>query len=151
MPRRTACCRKRSVARGRSNNFSVNSSALNFLFEIDSSEDSTMLVRSFAPSLLWSSSVLSLIAFACPSCDATQPKWPEAELLAVLASDAADADKALACKRLAVSGSADATAPLGKLLDSPQLSSWARIALEVIPDSSADNQLITRPQSRDRK
>ena len=65
----------------------------------------------------------------------------EAELLAVLRSDAPAADKALACKNLAIHGSADAVADLAKLLPDPQLSSWARIALEAIPGSAADEAL----------
>jgi hypothetical protein len=56
----------------------------------------------------------------------------EKEFIAVLQSDAAAADKAIACKRLAISGSAAAVPDLAKLLPDPQLSSWARIALEAM-------------------
>jgi acetyl esterase/lipase len=51
------------------------------------------------------------------------------------------ADKALACKSLAVYGKADAVPFLAPLLVDEQLSSWARIALEVIPGRAADKAL----------
>lgn len=61
--------------------------------------------------------------------------------LAVLRSDAAEADKALACKHLAIYGSADAVPELAKLLDNERLHSWARIGLEAIPGPEADAAL----------
>ncbi|WP_202921890.1 HEAT repeat domain-containing protein [Anatilimnocola aggregata] len=71
----------------------------------------------------------------------------EMELLAVLQSDAPAADKALACKKLAIDGSAAAVPDLAKLLPDPQLQSWARIALEVIPGPEADEALRKATQS----
>lgn len=65
----------------------------------------------------------------------------EAELIAVLASAAPEADKALACKGLAEHGSAAAVPELAKLLDNERLASWARIALEAIPDPACDAAL----------
>lgn len=65
----------------------------------------------------------------------------EAKLIAVLASDAPGADKAMACKELAVYGSAKAVPQLAPLLASEQLSSWSRTALEVIPGPEADAAL----------
>lgn len=65
----------------------------------------------------------------------------EAELIAVLRSDAPKADKALACKKLAVYGGASAVPALAPLLDDAELNSWARIALEAVPDPSADRAL----------
>src|SRR6218665_1819132 len=65
----------------------------------------------------------------------------EAELIALLQSDAAPAEKALACKNLAVHGSNKAVPELAKLLANDQLASWARIPLEVIPGSEADEAL----------
>lgn len=62
----------------------------------------------------------------------------EKELLAVLRSDAPAANKAITCKLLAIHGSAEAVPDLAKLLPDPRLSSWARIALEAIPDSRVD-------------
>jgi len=65
----------------------------------------------------------------------------EAELIRVLQSDAAPAEKAITCKRLAVYGSKNAVPALAALLADPDLSSWARIALEVIPGAAADEAL----------
>jgi len=65
----------------------------------------------------------------------------EAESIAILKSDAPKADKALACKKLAVYGGASAVPALAPLLDDVELNSWARIALEVIPDPAAAQAL----------
>lgn len=65
----------------------------------------------------------------------------EADLLGVLRGDAAAADKAMACKKLAVYGSKAAVPDLAKFLSNPQLASWARIALEAIPGAEADEAL----------
>jgi len=65
----------------------------------------------------------------------------EAELLAVLRSDAAEADKAIACKNLAVRGSAAAVGDLATLLGNEHLASWARIPLEAIPGPEASASL----------
>jgi HEAT repeat protein len=65
----------------------------------------------------------------------------EKELLEVLRSDAAKAEKAISCKLLAIHGSSAAVADLAKLLPDPELSSWARIALEAIPGTEADEAL----------
>lgn len=65
----------------------------------------------------------------------------EPALLAVLRSDAPPAEKALACKNLAIYGSEQAVPELAKLLPAPQLSSWARIALEAIPGEAANAAL----------
>jgi HEAT repeat protein len=77
---------------------------------------------------------------------ATSPE-KEAELLAVLQSDAAPADKAITCKQLAIYGSAAAVPELAKLLPVPELSSWARIALESIPGADADEALRAATES----
>lgn len=71
----------------------------------------------------------------------------EAELLAILRSDAPQADKALACKHLSVYGSSEAVPVLARLLSDEQLSSWARIALEAIPGPAADEALRTATNS----
>jgi HEAT repeat protein len=65
----------------------------------------------------------------------------ERELIAVLRSDAPESDKAVACKGLAVHGSADAVPDLAKLLGNERLASWARIPLEAIPDPACDAAL----------
>jgi len=84
------------------------------------------------------SAVLGLGSFASAG-DGASPK--EKELIAVLRSDAPEADKALACKRLAIHGSADAVPDLAKLLGHARLASWARIPLEAIPDAACDRVL----------
>lgn len=71
----------------------------------------------------------------------------EKELLAVLQSEAPAADKAIACKKLAIDGSAAAVPALAKLLTDEQLHSWARIALEAIPGAEADGALRTAADS----
>jgi HEAT repeat protein len=73
----------------------------------------------------------------------------ESEQLAILRSDAPPADKALACKRLAIDGSSASVPDLAALLHDPQLASWARIALEVIPGEEADLALRTAAGSLD--
>ncbi|MDO4559188.1 MAG: HEAT repeat domain-containing protein, partial [Planctomycetia bacterium] len=65
----------------------------------------------------------------------------EADLIAVLRSDAPKSEKAITCKKLAVHGSEDAVAVLAELLPDPELTSWARTALEVIPGPEADEAL----------
>lgn len=73
----------------------------------------------------------------------------EKQWIGVLQSDAAPAEKAMACKRLAIEGSKDAVPALAPLLKNPELNSWARIALEVIPDPSADEALRSSLPSLD--
>lgn len=65
----------------------------------------------------------------------------EQELIQILESDAPKAEKAITCKKLAVYGSGEAVPALAKLLPDPELTSWARIALEAIPDPAADATL----------
>lgn len=65
----------------------------------------------------------------------------EKELLALLRSDAPKAEKALACKNLAVHGSQEAVPELARLLSDAELASWARIPLEAIPGPAADEAL----------
>jgi len=68
-------------------------------------------------------------------------KEKEQKLIEVLRQDAPAADKAIACKQLAVYGSPDAVPDLARLLRDEQLASWARIALEAIPGRAADEAL----------
>ncbi len=63
------------------------------------------------------------------------------QLIGVLESDAPKADKAITCKRLAVYGTGTAVPTLAPLLLDAELASWARIALEAIPDPAADAAL----------
>ena len=64
-----------------------------------------------------------------------------AELIALLESDAPKAEKVKAFKPLAVSGNKDAVPALASYLSDEELSSWARIALEAIPDPACDEAL----------
>jgi HEAT repeat protein len=65
----------------------------------------------------------------------------ERDLIATLRSDAPDAEKAVTCKYLALYGTSEAVPELAKLLSNEKLNSWARIALEAIPGSAADEAL----------
>jgi HEAT repeat protein len=65
----------------------------------------------------------------------------ERQLIAVLQSDAPPQEKAITCKRLALCGTKEAVPALAPLLSDEKLASWARIALEAIPDPAADAAL----------
>jgi HEAT repeat protein len=65
----------------------------------------------------------------------------EAELIKILQSGQKP-EQALACKELAICGTKDCVPALGKLLKDKELSSWARIALEAIPEPACDDVLI---------
>ncbi len=71
----------------------------------------------------------------------------EADLIALLESNAPAAEKAIACKELAVYGSEQAVPALASLLANPELSSWARISLEAIPGPAA-NRALWEAQTR---
>src|SRR5258706_7645289 len=71
------------------------------------------------------------------------PAEKQRQLIAILKSDAKPAEKAVACKRLAVYGTKDAVPALAPLLADERLASWARIALEAIPGSAPDAALLT--------
>ena len=83
--------------------------------------------------------VLLLVAAAL--CGGQSPRERELKLIGTLQSDASPAEKAITCKRLAVYGSEAAVPALAALLPDEKLSSWARIALEVIPGPAADEAL----------
>lgn len=61
--------------------------------------------------------------------------------LGVLQAESPPGDKAIACKQLAIYGGPEAVPALAPLLADPELSSWARIALEAIPGKAADETL----------
>jgi len=84
-----------------------------------------------------------IISALVPVVQAAEVLPTEAELIAVLRSDAAEADKALACKKLAVKGSAAVVGDLAALLANERLASWARIPLEAIPAPEASAALRT--------
>src|SRR3954454_9652243 len=66
---------------------------------------------------------------------------PESTLIETLKTKPA-AEKAIACKQLAIVGTKECVPELAKLLSDKELSSWSRIALEAIPDKSADEALV---------
>ncbi len=63
------------------------------------------------------------------------------EQIALLQSNAPKAEKAMACRLLARWADKDAVPALAPLLADPELASWARIALEVIPGPEANAAL----------
>ncbi|HJQ78644.1 MAG TPA: HEAT repeat domain-containing protein [Lacipirellulaceae bacterium] len=74
----------------------------------------------------------------------------EEKLLEILRT-AESAEKAFACKQLAIQGSKAAVPELAKLLADEQLASWARVALEAIPDPAAEKALIEAAKELDGK
>ncbi len=76
------------------------------------------------------------------------PAATEPELLEALRSGST-ANKAIACKQLAIYGSKAAVPELAKLLGNEELSSWARIALEANPDPAADEALVAAAKNLD--
>lgn len=66
----------------------------------------------------------------------------EDTLLATLASDASDHDKAVACQKLVYVAGPKSVAPLAALLGHPQLADYARSGLEAIDDESAPKALL---------
>ncbi len=96
--------------------------------------------------------LLAAVLLAIPAVAAEdEPTDSEREpaLIAVLQSDSPPAEKAITCKLLAIHGSSEAVPELAKLLPDPQLSSWARIALEAIPGPAADEALRQAASSLD--
>jgi HEAT repeat protein len=84
---------------------------------------------------------LAAPAASSSSPGATDSAGKQQPLIALIQSSAPPANKAIACKRLAVYGTEAAVPALAALLPDAQLSSWARIALEVIPGPAADDAL----------
>ena len=80
-------------------------------------------------------------ALATAADDKASAAQREQKLIAVLQSDAPPQDKAITCKQLLLCGTKDAVPALAALLTNEQLASWARIALEAIPDPAADEAL----------
>src|SRR5262245_11685766 len=97
--------------------------------------------RLFTPAVLTVAVALLSSAFVRADERQEAAKAKELELIALLRSESPAGEKAVACKRLAVYGSAAAVPELAKLLPDPQLSSWSRIALEAIPGPAADEAL----------
>ena len=78
-------------------------------------------------------------AAAAQSQDSAAEK--QRSLIRVLQTNAPPAEKAVACKQLAIYGTKDAVPALAPLLSDAQLASWARIALEAIPGPAAEAAL----------
>jgi HEAT repeat protein len=98
------------------------------------------------PSLARYSTLIALSAIAVNATCAraavpTNSAEKERQLLAVMRSDAAPAEKAITCKQLAVYGTSQSVPVLAPLLADADLASWARIALEAIPGEAADEAL----------
>lgn len=85
--------------------------------------------------------VSALAAGQANAADAKAAADKERELIAVLQSNVPAQDKAVPCKQLAIYGSKAAVPALAALLPDKDLSSWARIALEAIPDPACDDAL----------
>lgn len=83
----------------------------------------------------------AVLLSAAALADDAAPSEREQELIALLRSDAPAAERAVACKHLAVHGTAAAVPELAGLLGDEQLASWARIALEAIPGDEVDEAL----------
>jgi HEAT repeat protein len=97
-----------------------------------------------SPGLGFAALVTILLGFSpaqLGAADAPSSAEKQQNALAVLRSDAPPGEKGLACKQLAIYGSCDAVPALAPLLLNPELSSWARIALEAIPDPVAGDAL----------
>jgi HEAT repeat protein len=97
--------------------------------------------RYFARCVVFVAAAVLLTAIAGAAQAQNGPSDKELKLISVLQSDAPAAEKAITCKRLAVWGSQEAVPAIAPLLADEQLSSWARIALEVIPGPAADAAL----------
>jgi len=78
---------------------------------------------------------------AAADANSSAEKEKERKLIAILKSDAPPQDKAIPCKQLAIYGTKDAVPALAAFLSNPDLASWARIALEAIPDPAVDDAL----------
>jgi HEAT repeat protein len=89
---------------------------------------------------------LAILTVACPMIQPAglaQDSAAEIErkCIEILRSDVPPAEKAIPCKQLAIYGSKNAVPALSPLLSNPELASWARIALEAIPDAAAEDAL----------
>src|SRR5262245_61406660 len=83
-------------------------------------------------STVWLALLLAMLSAAAYAADPS-----EQELIATLRSGQPE-EKALACKKLAIYGTKECVPDLATLLSDAHLASWARIALEAIPDPAAD-------------
>ena len=107
----------------------------------DQADSITMSTIAQAKHSLANSAIAFLLTSAtfALAADLWSPK--EADLIDTLKTKPA-AEKAIACKQLAICGTKKSVPQLAKLLGDKELSSWSRIALETIPDPTADKALI---------
>lgn len=102
-------------------------------------------MKTTRPIAIGTALLVAVISLASGLARAAEDQKPEAALteasLIEALRTAAPAEKALACKHLATRGTKAAVPELAKLLPDEQLASWARIALEAIPDPAADEAL----------
>ncbi len=100
------------------------------------------LARGFVLAALLACVLPVIPAHAATAADSqSSPAEKERAQIRLLQSNAPPAEKALVCKQLAIYGTKDAVPVLAPLLSDQQLASWARIALEAIPDAAADAAL----------
>jgi hypothetical protein len=101
--------------------------------------------KTMATNVHWISLGMVILAAATSLADDAAPKAESAaqaaKALEIIQSDAPAEDKAIPCKILAIYGGKEAVPALAALLPDPELSSWARIALEAIPGPEADAAL----------
>ena len=110
-----------------------------------------LITRHLTRFLTLLAAVLVLTVTSVRAADGKASPQREQELLAILRSEAPDADKALACKNLAIHGSDESVPDLAKLLSEEKFASWARIALEAIPGPAAGEALRQASESLDGK
>jgi len=97
-------------------------------------------MKTTRPSEFCTALLAAVISLASGLAFAAEDQKNEPALIEALRT-AAPAEKALACKHLATRGTKAAVPDLARLLADEQLASWARIALEAIPDPAADEAL----------
>ncbi|MGA2497162.1 MAG: HEAT repeat domain-containing protein [Tepidisphaeraceae bacterium] len=91
--------------------------------------------------ILAAAAILAAVFAASPFHVSAADAPKEPALIAVLTSNAPPGEKAITCKKLAIYGSKEAVPALAPLLLDKELTSWARIALEAIPDAAAGDAL----------
>ena len=85
--------------------------------------------------------LIAMVTVAMAADSQTSSAENARKALGVIQSESPPADKAIACKQLAVCGGPEAVPALAPLLADQELASWARIALEAIPGKAADEAL----------
>ena len=97
---------------------------------------STLTIRRFTLPL--AAMLLAMAIGLRPAHCLAATAYKQVDLIAVLQSDSPPSEKAITCKRLAIYGDGKAAPALAPLLADMELASWARIALEAIPDPACD-------------